>query len=183
MTKSINPQLASLIASAAEKTKTKASLPLANVANRIATHLMRRCPELCAIPGLWFSGSNVWPFLYGKEPPTDADIDVFLVGATDPDGFDDPRVNLCKQLGIAPDDMTLSGVQSGFDGDLYMQGVKALYKGNKLDIWECGETPWVALRNYPTKSHAHCRAAFSFADGLIVLPNEMAMTGPIGNRL
>lgn len=173
MVKQVNPQLADLMELSREKTAKKESLTDANVANQIAAHLMHRCPELCAIPDLWFSGSNVWSFLYGKEPPPDSDIDVFMIGTTTNDVWvADQRISLCRRLGIAADDMTLSMVRTGFDGDLYMQGVKALYKGTKLDIWECGETPWVALRNYPTKTHAHCRAAFSFTDGLIVLPNE-----------
>lgn len=171
-----NAKLKTLIEEATERTLKKTSLSVGNVANRVAAHLRNRCPELCAIPGLWFSGSNVWAFLYGQEPDPNADLDVFMLQPkiTVENCFDDPRRALCKQLGIADEDMELSKVKTGPDEDQYKEGIKALYKGGKLDIWEAVGTPQDALRDYPGRTHAHCRAAFSFADGLIVLPNEEA---------
>jgi hypothetical protein len=44
-----------------------------------------------------------------------------------------------------------------------------------LDLWLAESGGVLAeIRSYPTESHAHCRAAYSMVDGLVVLPNEVA---------
>jgi hypothetical protein len=174
-----NPVLVQMLTDSKVKAATKASRTTPNAANLVAAHLRATCPDLCDVPDLWFSGSNVWKALYGETPDPDADIDVFMLQAPrDPADFDEYPFSagwrLCQQLGIPCDDTLESGVTTGRDEDLYAMGMKALYKGRKLDIWEGASTVRATLENYPTRTHAHCRAAFSFTEGLVVLPNEAA---------
>jgi hypothetical protein len=170
-----------LIAKCTERNLTKVSSPTPNVANLIAAHIRHIAPELAAVPGLWFSGSNVWRWLYNDgDPAPDADIDCFFtkpVNRASDGGFGswtDQRSELVRTLGIPPSDQEWSTVRTGFQQDKYAMGVKFLFKGRKVDLWEGLETAALTLADYPTASHAHCRAAFSFTEGLVVLPNEAA---------
>lgn len=180
-----NPELTAAIEAHREKTKAKVSKPWMNMANIIGEHLKRIAPDLAARPNLWFSGSNVWSFLYGEVPAEDADIDVFYCGPHRQvlrDGILGPewqqaRWKLMEDLGIPASERMHVPVRTGRHQDLYGMGIQALYKGRKLDVWDGGETVVETLSNYPTVSHAHCRAAFSFTDGLVVLPNEAANAG------
>lgn len=169
---------------AAAKNLGKTSWAVPNVANTIAEHLRKVAPELCDIPGLWFSGSNVWRHLYACDPPArDADLDVFFVGGHLEsktilgllgDQYVDRREALLDRLGVPKTDRIYPTVKTGPAGDNYAQGCHALYQGRKLDVWCNGPTVQDVLSDYPKASHAHCRAAFSFEHGLVVLPNECA---------
>lgn len=178
-----NPALVAAIDESKAKAATKVSSTTPNVANLIAAHIQRIAPELAKVPNLWFSGSNVWRWLYAGDPPAeDADIDVFFCGehrTVWKEGILGPEWHqaadvLIKDLGIPSGDSMHSPVRTGRNLDMYGVGIKALYNGRKLDVWAGGDTVAETLNNYPTTSHAHCRAAFSFTEGLVVLPNEAA---------
>lgn len=178
-----NPLLTAAIEEHKAKAATKVSSPTPNVANLIAAHIRRIAPELAEVKNLWFSGSNVWRWMYAGDPPAeDADLDVFFCGphrSVSVNGILGPEWypaadRLIQDLGIPRGDSMHVPVRTGRDLDLYGMGLQALYKGRKLDVWAGGETVAETLSNYPTVSHAHCRAAFSFTEGLVVLPNEAA---------
>jgi hypothetical protein len=176
-----NPVLTDAIEAAKDKAATKVSRTEPNLANDVAAHIRRIAPELALVPNLWFSGSNVWRILYGETPADDADIDVFFAGphrlVTKQGILGDVREaadELVKTLGIQSGDSMHSPVRTGRNEDLYGVGIKALWRGKKLDIWAGGETVAETLNNYPSRTHAHCRAAFSFTEGLVVLPTEAA---------
>lgn len=43
-----------------------------------------------------------------------------------------------------------------------------------VDLWLSPGGAYDEISTYPAESHAHCRMAFSFTEGLLVLPNETA---------
>lgn len=164
-----------------------------NVANWIADHVARRFPELAAdpIPGVWFTGSNVWSLLYGIPSPSAecADWDIFTIGEATA-----AQVALRLELGAMPacrtkDKRTANVERSvakanvphlvpGANGSPYGEGYSYLTPRGEVDLWISSPGDALAeLRTYPTASHAHCRAAFSFTDGLVILPNECAAFG------
>lgn len=57
----------------------KVSLTLANAANKVRNHLLAKWPELQYAPGIWFSGSQVWSWVYGMVPPETSDTDIFAL--------------------------------------------------------------------------------------------------------
>jgi hypothetical protein len=152
-----------------------------NAANKIAAHLSAKWPELRHIPGLWFSGSQVWSHLYGKEPPATSDTDVFVMADAPPvmtyGVFGvvqrTPLAEMMHRLGLA--ESAAKPRQPPADKPHYIpDGYDITHKRGDFDIWTTkATTPQGQLRSYP-RSHSHCRAAFSFTDGLIVLPNEEA---------
>lgn len=149
-----------------------------NVANRIGAHLRAKWPELVNIPGLWFSGSQVWSFLYGEEPSETSDTDVFIVDSDTRPHSElpvwHPKNLLLKELGVVWNDGVDKHPRTGEAGTTYAKDGRSwnTAKG-AIDLWTSPTSAQDALRNYPTASHAHCRAAFSFTEGLVVLPNEL----------
>lgn len=163
----------------------KVSQPWPNAANKIAAHLRAKWPELVNIPGLWFSGSQVWSWLYDKEPLATSDTDVFSLGdapristVAEGDLFETvsrtPVGELLHKLGLKPEQGTLRLPRTGKDGTAYGKGACFTHERGSIDVWTSPYDVQGALRNYPGASHAHCRAAFSFTEGLVVLPNEVA---------
>jgi hypothetical protein len=177
----------------------KISLSLPNVANEIAARVAARWPELARdpIPGVWFTGSNVWELLYpelsDRRPPLGRDWDIFTIG-------EDAAHQVAARLGLAryPACRTKDkrhGAPMTIDpahvpnlvvlpmdcvdpdtGPSYGEGYCYATERGEVDLWI--STPGDVLgelRTYPAGSHAHCRAAFSFTDGLVVLPNELAV--------
>lgn len=169
-----------------------------NLANRIAGHVRRVFPELASDPifGVWFTGSNVWSLAYGAPIPN-ADWDIFAICdeaaaevarrldlASSPacrtkDKRKDPKrtvsaghVPVTTQIPMFDDD---DGERTGGMAT-YGEGYSYVTPRGEIDLWistpgdVCDE-----LRTYPTASHAHCRMAFSFTDGLVMLPNEMVV--------
>lgn len=176
-----------MIEKAREKSLTKVALTTPNVANVIAAHLRAVAPDLVVIPNIWFSGSNVWKHLYGETPSPSSDLDVFFISAyRKRDGllslmsnvvfgdYEDPRVSLLTDLGVPVADAEFTMTKTGRELDKYSQGCKFLFKGRKVDCWQGHDSVAATLNDYPGASHGHCRAAFSFTDGLVVLPNEQA---------
>lgn len=169
----------------------KRSTALPNAANLIAAHVAARFPELARdpIPGVWFTGSNVWAWLYGDEPPLGADWDIFVTGA----GAEVVAAAVADRLGLAScpacrtkdkrkaavrtvdADHVPRLVPNARDDGSYGEGYSYETDSGEVDLWI--STPGDVLgelRDYPTASHAHCRVAFSFTDGLVVLGNEHA---------
>lgn len=166
----------------------KVSTDCPNIANRIARHVAQRFPELAKNPigGIWFTGSNVWSLLYGETTPI-ADWDIFTL-----DELSALRLvtgmswNMCpafptkqKQTNERVPIVSVTNIPSlsksvDSHGNSYSEGYCYLTEQGEVDVWVCNGSALTELRTYPDKSHAHCRAAFSFTDGLIVLPNEAA---------
>lgn len=175
----------------------KLSISDHNVANWIAHHVAVRFPDLAKnpIPGVWFTGSNIWSLLYGTASASaeakDWDIftldDLTALQLVTGMGWNlcpsfptrdkrtkerDPVVNTCHipKLGQGTDR----------NGNRYSDGYCYLTQAGEIDVWVTGMGGVLEeIRTYPSASHAHCRAAFSFTDGLIVLPNEAAEFGVV----
>lgn len=186
----------------------KRSLPVANVANLVERHVVEYWPDLVRhpVPGLWFTGSRVWRILYpdlvdlvDHADPRGAsatrDWDIFALA-------DDPARELVDLLGLdrcpacrtsekheragrPAVERTVSCthvpvIRPDVDAS-YDDGFSYLTpRGDVVDLWVSTlGTAAAELRDYPAASHAHCRAAFSLEDGLVVLPNEVVSTrGP-----
>jgi hypothetical protein len=166
------------------------ALPYPNVANTIATHISMMWPELTTIPNVWFTGSQIWSFLYDlpeREPLIERDWDIFVIGNA-------PARRVCDQLHLptmpacrtqdkhrgavrtiaaehVPSLVHSSGSSSSSG---YTDGWSYLTPRGILDLWVTRFADVFAeIRDYPTESHAHCRAAYSLTCGLVVLPNEL----------
>lgn len=166
-----------------------------NVANWIAAHVARRFPELFdnPIPGVWFTGSNIWSQLYGiPSPSAEArDWDIFTLD-------EGTALKLVTGMGwnlfpafqtkekrtgnreptVNPDRHIPKLTYSNMTGNSYSEGYCYVTPAGDVDVWVTSESGVLEeIRTYPSSSHAHCRAAFSFTDGLIMLPNEAAVHG------
>lgn len=169
----------------------KHSHPLMNLANVIEKHVARTWPEIAhaAPTDVWFTGSHIWHFLYPdlpqRYPPLVRDWDVFTIGdpparwivevygwnrtpscRTSDKWGASPRVIDVSRIPAIPGSVSVSGYGDGYS-----------YQTDRgiVDLWISEfDNPLAELRAYPTSSHAHCRAAWSFTEGLIVLPNEKA---------
>lgn len=151
----------------------------ANVANRVAAHLAAKWPELRGIPGLWFTGSQVWSHLYGIEPPTTSDTDVFVLADAPPVTILTPRglvtrppiAQMLHELGL-PESAAKPRHPPQDKPHYVPDGMDVEHERGAFDVWTTkAATVQGQLRSYP-RSHSHCRAAFSFSEGLVVLPNE-----------
>lgn len=172
---------------------TKTSTTEHNIANWIAQHVAARFPELAdnPIPGVWFTGSNVWSMLYGY-PSASAqcgDWDVFatseLVAIQLVTGMGwnllpayptrDKQANLKKPIVSATGNIPSLTKSVAPNGCAYSDGFCYITERGEVDVWVAADGDVIdEIKAYPVESHAHCRAAFSFTDGLIVLPNERA---------
>lgn len=169
-----------------------------NIANWIADHVARRFPELAANPicGAWFTGSNVWSLLYGVPSPSAEALDWDIFTETELGAIQlvtgmgwnllpsfptrDKRYKVRDPVVDARRLPSLSKKPSP-DGSAYSDGFCYITEQGDVDVWVTASGSAVAeLRTYPTESHAHCRAAFSFTDGLLILPNERAQFGVHG---
>ena len=166
-----------------------------NVANRIAMRVTQRFPDLARNPidDVWFTGSNIWTCLYEYTGPSEyametRDWDIFTIGELAAirlvtgmswnllpafptkrkrDGIRDPI--------ITPGNLPSLSKRYDPDGNPYSEGYCYITDQGDVDVWVAGSGSALAeIRDYPDTSHAHCRAAFSLTDGLIVLPNEAA---------
>lgn len=152
-----------------------------NVANKVAEHLSAKWPELAGIPGLWFSGSQVHSIVRGVEPPAESDTDIFVLADAEPvttiGPFGavtrSPLAEMMHRLGLQDD--AGKPRQPPADKPHYEpDGLDIEHPRGQFDVWTSkSASVQGALRRYP-RSHSHCRAAFSFLDGLVVLPNEEA---------
>lgn len=158
-----------------------------NAANKIAEHLKAKWPELVGIPGLWFSGSQVWSHLYGKEPPTESDLDVFACQDAQPVvsylgvgtflGMSKtertPIGEMLHRLGLKPEEGRTKNTAG--KPHYHVNGADFTHPTRgEIDVWTTAAKDAVTcVKGYP-RSHSHCRAAFSFTEGLVVLPNEAA---------
>lgn len=171
----------------------KVSLALPNLANQIAGHVAAQFPSLAgrrAIPGVWFTGSNIWSFVVGCDPRPDADWDIFATSEGAALAVAD-RLRLrsfpscktsAKRQGSAreinadhvPRLVLADGEIWTGNGPSYGEGYSYATASGEIDLWI--STPGSALgelETYPEESHAHCRAAFSFTEGLLILPNPL----------
>lgn len=155
----------------------------ANMANKIAAHLRAKWPELQHLP-VWFSGSQVWSFLYGEEPPAGSDTDIFVLkdepaiisyegGFLSSIRVERPVIDqVFVNLGLTKEQVT---PRTPANPMYQSNGFDVKTERGDIDVWTAEAKSVVEqLRMYPGGSHAHCRAAFSFRDGLVVLPNEAA---------
>lgn len=167
-----------------------------NLANWITGQVAGRFPEFAAnpIPGVWFTGSKIWTMLYGVPSPSAEakDWDIFTVSEL-------TALQLVTGMGwnLSPAFPTRDkryGVRNPTidperhipklstkldpDGNAYSDGYCYVTPDGDVDVWVtgCGNA-LDEIRTYPSTSHAHCRAAFSLTDGLIMLPNEAAEHG------
>lgn len=154
-----------------------------NVANRIGAHLAAKWPELRHIEGLWFSGSQVWSFLYDKLPPLGSDTDIFVMADARPvqtlTSFGvvtrSPLAEMMHRLGLE-DDAAKPRVPPQGKTHYVPDGMDVEHERGSFDVWTTqAATVRGQLQSYPG-SHSHCRSAFSFTEGLVVLPNEAAPT-------
>ena len=182
----------------------KHSHPIANLANTIEEHVAHTWPEvaLSAPANVWFTGSHIWYLLYPafsqharlvtRNPPALVrDWDIFTIGAAPArwivgvygwnrtpscrtsEKWGAPRVLDEEHIPQIPGSVSESGYGDGYS-----------YQTDRgvVDLWISEfDNPLAELRAYPIASHAHCRAAWSFTDGLIVLPNERAREGETGD--
>jgi hypothetical protein len=179
----------------------KQSHPLANLANTIEVYVACAWPAIAqAVPtNIWFTGSHIWYFLYPdlylpllqRDPPLIRDWDIFTIGAAPAqwlvelhgwnltpscrttEKWTAPRIIETSNIPKTPGSVSMSGYGDGYS-----------YKTDRgiVDLWISEfESPLAEIREYPTESHAHCRVAWSFTDGLIVLPNERACESGSGD--
>lgn len=163
------------------------------IANELRDRVLARFPELAAdpIPGVWFTGSNIWTALLGEDAPEGADWDVVLASDSKtelgPVIVRDQLVERCKlgaPVGATKDKPgSLRATTSGDDA-YTSRDTRGLYYetlDGQVDVWFSPDGSVLgALRQYKTASHAHCRAAFSLIDGLVSLPNELAPVESVG---
>lgn len=177
----------------------KHSLNIANIANEAHDLCRMHFPGLAASDSLgimrnvWFTGSRIWALLYADlpRPAEGSDWDIFVVG-------DDAARHVASVLNLraspaCPTREKRHGAQRTISLDhvprlvphptqafgAYGEGYSYATPSGEIDLWV--STPgdvFDELRTYPGTSHAHCRAAFSFVNGLIVLPNELAIHTP-----
>ncbi len=171
----------------------KCSHSLVNLANVIEEHVAHTWPEIAraAPPDIWFTGSRIWNFLYPTLlPALVRDWDIFTIGSAPArwivgvygwnhtpscrtsEKWGTPRIIDETRIPQIPGSVNASGYDDGYS-----------YRTDRgiVDLWISEfDNPLAELRAYPTASHAHCRAAWSFTDGLIVLPNESARESPTG---
>lgn len=174
---------------------TKRSLDIPNIANVVDAYVSSTWPELTAVGGVWFTGSRIWLSLYPdlprREPPPESAWDIFVtredVAAAVVDRLGLRGLPACRtqdkrsgaERTISADHVPLLTPPSLDDEptDLasYDDGWSYATSRGVLDLWitRCGDVV-AELRTFPPESHAHCRAAFSFMDGLVILPNERA---------
>lgn len=170
----------------------KYSIPISNVANQVAVHVATTWPELAGEPicDLWFTGSQIWHHLYPdlprREPTLPSDWDVVAMTELASDRMVS-RFGLAAMPACLTRDKKTEGKRRMVDPRHvprlappsdgvrpvgYDDGFSYLLGRGELDLWISGQASIAdELRSYPDGSHAHCRAAFSFTDGLVVLPN------------
>lgn len=164
------------------ETPKKASQPWRNVANNIEIHLRNLWPELVTINGLWFTGSQVWSHLYNNimsntikdSEVLRRDMDIYC---NTEEIFDKVYVLLNSFGGytLSTKHFNAASISSDNVIAVFTTGAKIdVRERGKVDIWYSHNNMSITdmLRAYPPNSHSHCRAAFSFENGLIVLPNE-----------
>jgi hypothetical protein len=182
----------------------KHSHPLANLANAVEEHVAGTWPELAraAPTDVWFTGSHVWHLLYPSPPQRDLpeirDWDIFTIGEGPAQWIvktlewnRTPSCRTSDKWGAAPRIIdvlhvptvpTLQTIRPNGNVSGYGDGYSYQTDRGIVDLWITAlDSPLAELKAYPTISHAHCRAAWSFADGLIVLPNECARLRPSGD--
>ena len=175
----------------------KRSLPIDNIANVVEDAVWNKWPELARspIPGLWFTGSSIWRLLYPSSGHLGCttggeigsrDWDMFVLDADSASqvvtrmrwtAFPACPTHAKKDSSIAKtiSEYNVPRVKDGSDGTPYGDGVSYETDRGIVDLWISTTTSALEeIRAYPEGSHDHCRAAFSFSDGLIVLPNPLA---------
>lgn len=168
-----------------EHPRGKVSLTTPNPANLVAAHIRETWPELAQnpIPGLWFTGSRVWNFAYGTPLSADADWDLFSLHLQAIDAVV-ARLELTEHPSCrtaakhAPDARSIDSARIPVNPGSYEDGYSYETPRGVVDLWLAKDgSAYAELESYPQRSHAHCRVAFSFTEGLLMLPNEVADTG------
>jgi hypothetical protein len=180
----------------------KVSRPIANIANVVHDHVARTWPEIASLglDGVWFTGSRIWWLLYpdllpARVPSLEVDWDIFALREPQAQALARimrwNRMPACrtrdkwtKDARVAAEDMVPRGVGRRDRDLVYDEGCSYATDRGVVDLWIAASGDVATeIRDYPTESHAHCRAAFSFRGGLIVLPNERAIAArEQGNR-
>jgi len=175
----------------------------ANPANLIEEHIAQAWPEIARVApsNVWFTGSRVWGLLYPglpvRDPLPERDWDVFTIGEAPARWLVDTmgwrRAPACRtrdKWGTGTRSVDAGHVPTLGEGESadgrptgYSDGYSYQTDRGVVDLWISSLGSAVAeIRAYPTESHAHCRAAWSFTDGLIILPNERARILPRGDN-
>lgn len=165
--------------------------PFANLANAIEAHVTSTWPEVAreAPQGIWFTGSHIWYFLYPNlhqlTPGLGRDWDIFTIGEAPArwivgvyDWNHTPSCRTHDKWGVVPrivDVSRIPAVPGSVGTSGYGDGYSYQTDRGIVDLWISEfDNPLAELRAYPTISHAHCRTAWSFTEGLLILPNERA---------
>lgn len=152
----------------------KVSLTIPNIANTISTHLSQKWPDLvqyCYVhDGIYWTGSQVWSWLYSTRPLITSDTDIMCVN-TPYNSSDIVKDDFVKNTGL--DKYNITTKQPSYSSHTgFNPGIKIHHPQCDIDIWSSNETIQDALLKYPEDSHAHCRIAYSFTKGLVILPNS-----------
>lgn len=138
-----------------------------NIANDIAKSLsdlhrplMEWICNRAEVDDIWITRSRVWSHLYTNLTPVTpfTDLDILCTNKCDPSIFHlcpDLQYNgTCGKYALSP------GLKFNLDSTPIT-----------VDAWNRPKPIFSVLLDYPESSHAHCRVAFNFVNGLVVLPN------------
>lgn len=170
----------------------KVSLTLENAADRIHAWLEKEWPEVAAIkhPGIWLTGSKIWRQVYGMEPETDSDLDIFVMANQTIEGpltrdilskAHDGRLGSrpCALHRLLSTELRRMAVpaKAGAKMKTSLGGERIHTERGSVDLWTCRlPSPRDQLMNYPEESHGQARVAYCPANGeLIILRNPRAV--------
>lgn len=156
----------------------KHSLTTKNTANIIAECLSINYTDFVHYAltnkGIWFTGSQVWSLAYGNTSGGilssvlgGSDLDIFCVNN---DSYSSTNVRADFHSAMNMGTGTPKGPAIKYGGT--NNGEVYTTKYGSVDIWNDDKSVTDMLLVYPEGSHAHCRMAYSFTEGLIMLPNS-----------
>jgi hypothetical protein len=169
------------------------------VANLVEEHIAQTWPEIARVApsDVWFTGSRVWWWLYPDLPESlerarTRDWDIFTIGEAPARWIVDtlgwrrsPACRTRDKWGLCTRsicDDHVPTLRGGVADDRlagYNDGYSYQTDRGVVDLWISTLGSALAeIRAYPTGSHAHCRVAWSFTDGLLLLSNELAYDRP-----
>jgi hypothetical protein len=162
---------------------TKTSLTNINIANCISEYISAALPKAVEFSlienGIWFTGSRVWSQIYYITPSNLSDWDIVCIDETESKA-EKLATNLCNYCSWP---YNIKTNKYGTIGYLIPQihSINPLASPTSVnvvtgDVWWNATSISNVLSGYPQKSHAHCRIAYSFTEGLVMLPNPLGWT-------